>query len=54
MMWTLYNLRLGSFHELTENEAKEAIEFYHMFKNHDGNYQNTRGDFYMWINERRS
>lgn len=47
-MWTLYNLKLGSFHELNDKEAAEAIEFYHMFRNHMGQYQNSRGEFYLW------
>lgn len=51
-MWTLYNLKLGSFHHLTDEEAKEAIDFYHMFKNHLGVYQNARCDLYMWIKEK--
>ena len=50
-MWTLYNLRLGSFHTLTDDEAKEAIDFYHMFKNWLGQWQNKRGDIYLWAKE---
>lgn len=49
-MWTLYNLKLGSFHELTDSEAEEAKQFYYLWRNHLNLWQNNRGDIYMWEN----
>lgn len=50
MMWTLYNLKLGSFHTLTDSEADEAKAFYHLWKCRDL-WRNNRGDIYLWEKE---
>ena len=49
-MWTLYNMRLGRFHTLTDAEADEAKAFYHLFR-YQGLWRNGRGDIYLWEKE---
>ena len=49
-MWTLYNMKLGSFHTLTDDEANEAKAFYHLFR-YQGLWRNGRGDIYLWEKE---
>lgn len=49
--YTLYNLKLGSFHKLNEAEFKESCKFYKLFKNSNGQWQNGRGDIFIWKNE---
>ena len=50
-MWTLHYRKLGSFHDLTDSEAEEAKEFYKLFLNYLGIWQNKRCDVFMWEKE---
>ena len=50
-MWTLYNTKTGLLkNDLTQAEAEDAIQFYHLFFNRRGIWQNMRGDIYLWVN----
>lgn len=50
--YTLYNMKLGSFHKLNEAEFQETCRFYKLFQNSHGQWQNGRGDIYVWKNEK--
>lgn len=51
-MWTLYNVKLGSLHTLTDDEAEAAKKFYHLFM-YLGTWRNGRGDIYLWEGEEK-
>ncbi len=46
MIWTLYDTYLGTFHSLTDDEAEDVKEFYSLFLNKQGQWENGR--FYLW------
>lgn len=46
--YTLYNIKLDSFTPLTEVEFEETCRFYKLFKNSEGQWQNGRGDMFVW------
>ena len=50
-VYTLYYMKLGSFHKLDEAEFQESCKFYRLFKNSNGQWQNGRGDIFIWKNK---
>ena len=51
--YTLYNVKLGSFHKRNEAEFQKSCKFYRLFKTGKGQWQNGRGDIYVWENKER-
>ena len=51
-VYTLYYMKLGSFCKLNEPAFQHACRFYKLFKNSNGQWQNSRGNIFVWKDEK--